>query len=222
MTQLPHLRPSNAHANAAALADYPSGVVVVVGAVAWGIYWPAYARYFESTDDAYVGGDVVAITIREPATVLALHADNTQTVRRGQLLVELDPATANVAMQSAQADLARTVRSVRSDFSKVDQLRAQIAAAQVQLTQAEDDYRRRKAASGDGSVSAEEVAHAHDAVTSAKATLAVSQSALAQALASVEGTSVATNPTTFLPLSRGCATQRSHCRICGSSHRSTA
>ena len=64
-------------------------------------------------NDAYVGGDIVAITSRENGTVLALHADNTQSVRRGQLLVEIDPITAKVAMDAAEADLARTVRNVR-------------------------------------------------------------------------------------------------------------
>ena len=63
------------------------GVVVVIGLVAYGLYWLLYARHFEGTDDAYVGGDIVSITSRDPATVVALHADNTQTVRRGQLLI---------------------------------------------------------------------------------------------------------------------------------------
>ena len=36
------------------------GVVVAVGAVIYGLYWLLYARYFESTDDAYVGGNIVA------------------------------------------------------------------------------------------------------------------------------------------------------------------
>ncbi|MBK8309140.1 MAG: efflux RND transporter periplasmic adaptor subunit [Gammaproteobacteria bacterium] len=46
-----------------------------------------------------MSGDVIAITSREPASVLAVHADNTQSVQRGQLLVELDPARAQVAMR---------------------------------------------------------------------------------------------------------------------------
>ncbi|MFO1248027.1 MAG: EmrA/EmrK family multidrug efflux transporter periplasmic adaptor subunit, partial [Alphaproteobacteria bacterium] len=52
------------------------GAVVLFAAVLYAIYWLVYARYFESTDDAYVGGNVVAITSKENATVLALHADN--------------------------------------------------------------------------------------------------------------------------------------------------
>ena len=178
------------------------GLVVVVGVVLWGIYWFAYARFFESTDDAYVAGDIVSITSREPATVLALHADNTQAVRRGQLLIELDPATAKVTMQSAQADLARTIRSVRSDFSKVHQFDSQIAAAKVQLAQAQGDYRRRKEGAADGSVSGEEVAHARDAVASAEAALKVAESSQAQAKAAVDNTSVANNPNVLAAIAR--------------------
>jgi membrane fusion protein (multidrug efflux system) len=176
------------------------GVVVLVGAIIYGLYWLLYARHFVGTDDAYVGGDVVAITSRENSTVLALHADNTQSVRRGQLLIELDPITAKVAMDAAVANLARTVRSVRTDFSKVNQARAQLNAAQVSLRQAGSDYRRR-AGAGDA-VSGEEVAHARDGVTSAQAAVGVAQSGLAQALSSVEGTDVARNPDVLTAIAR--------------------
>src|SRR6267154_2049609 len=94
------------------------GAVLLVAGLAYGVYWFAYSRYFESTDDAYVGGDVVAITSKENATVWALHADNTQTVKQGQLLIEMDPAIAKVNLDAAQANLARVVRNVRGEFSK--------------------------------------------------------------------------------------------------------
>src|SRR5450432_3119021 len=94
------------------------GAVILAAALIYGVYWLLYSRYFESTDDAYVGGDVVAITSKENATVLALHADNTQTVTRGQLLVEMDPAITTVNLQAAQANLARVIRNVKGQFSK--------------------------------------------------------------------------------------------------------
>ena len=175
-------------------------VVVAVGVLLYGLYWLFYARHFESTNDAYVGGDVVAITSRENGTILALNADNTQSVRRGQLLVELDPIRAKVAMDAAEADLARTVRAVRTDFSKVDQARAQLSAARVALAQAQSDYRRRGSAGN--AVSGEELAHARDGVTSAEASVGVAQSALAQAQDSVQGTAVAGNPDVLASIAR--------------------
>src|SRR2546423_10188702 len=109
------------------------GAVILVAALAYGVYWLVYARYLESTDDAYVGGNVVTITSKENATVLALHADNTQTVKQGQLLVEFDPAVATVNLQAAQANLARVVRSVKAQFSKSDSGEAQLNQARVAL-----------------------------------------------------------------------------------------
>jgi membrane fusion protein (multidrug efflux system) len=176
------------------------GVVVAVAVVGYGLYYFLYASHFEGTDDAYVGGDVIAITSREPGTILTLHADNTQGVRRGQLLVELDPIKAQVAMDAAEADLARTVRNVRTNFSKVDELHAQVTAARIALAQAQSDYGRRAGAGA--SVSREELAHARDAVTAAQANLRVVESGLAQAEASVQNTRVANNPDVLASIAR--------------------
>jgi membrane fusion protein (multidrug efflux system) len=175
-------------------------IVVVIGVVIYGLYWLLYARHFESTNDAYVGGDIVSITSRENATVLALHADNTQSVRRGQLLIEFEPITAKVGMDAAEANLARTVRSVRTDFSKVLQARAQLNAAHVALAQAQSDYRRR-ASAGDA-VSGEELNHARDSVAGGQASVAAAESALAQAESSVQGTAIASNPDVLAAIAR--------------------
>ncbi len=169
------------------------GVVVAVSALAWGLYWFFISRNYESTDDAYVAGNIVTITSREPGTVLALHADDTQTVRRSQLLVELDPTTAQVNLEAAKANLAAVVRRVRGTFAKAELFRAQLRQAQVGLAQAEANYRRRHATER-GAVSGEELAHAGDAVKAAEAGVAAARSGLAQTLAGIEGTTVAGNP----------------------------
>jgi membrane fusion protein (multidrug efflux system) len=174
--------------------------VVIVSGIGYGLYWFFYASRVENTDDAYVGGDVVYITSREPGTVLALHADDTQVVRRGQLLVELDPVNANVAMEAAEADLARTVRAVRANFSKVDQGHAQLTVARVALATAESDYSRR--ASAGNSVSAEDLNHARDTLSAARANVEVAQSDTAQAEAAVNNTRVASNPDVLAAIAR--------------------
>ena len=189
------------------------GAVVVVALVLYGLYWLLYARHFEGTDDAYVGGDVVSITSRDPATVVALYADNTQTVRRGQLLIQFDPVRPQAAFDAAKADLARAVRGTRTNFSKVDQYRAQVNAARVALDQAQEDYRRRQTA-GD-SVSREELNHARDAVTGAEANLKAAQSGLAQAQAAVQGTNVSNNPDVLAAIAqlRSAAITLSHMKL---------
>jgi membrane fusion protein, multidrug efflux system len=170
------------------------GAVILGAALIYGVYWLVYARYFESTDDAYVGGNVVTITSKENATVLALHADNTQTVKQGQLLVEFDPAVATVNLQAAQANLARVVRSVRAQFSKSDSGAAQLSQAKVALAQAQDDYARRQKAYDTQSVSGEELAHARDAVAAARAAVTAAAGSLQQTNATIEGADIAHNP----------------------------
>jgi membrane fusion protein, multidrug efflux system len=169
-------------------------IVVVVAAIIWGIYWLVYARYFEETNDAYVSGDVISITSREAGTVLSVHADNTQSVRRDQLLVEFDPIQAQIALQSAEADLARTVRTVRALFAKADEQRAQIAQAKIQVEQTQKDLERRSFASRDGAVSSEDLIHARNAFAQAQAAVTASQSTRAQTLVQIQGTDVANNP----------------------------
>ena len=170
------------------------GAIVLVAAMAYGLYWLLYSRYFEGTDDAYVAGNVVTITSKENATVLALHVDNTQTVKQGQLLIEMDPAIPTVNLQAAQANLARVVRTVKSQFSKSDSGAAQLNQAKVALAQAQGDYQRRLKAFGTQSVSGEELAHARDAVAAAQAAVTSAQGGLAQSNAPIEGTDIAHNP----------------------------
>lgn len=170
------------------------GVIVAIGILAYGAYWLAYSRYFESTDDAYVAGDIVEITSEQAGTVVSLHADNTQAVKRGQPLVELDPSSVAIAEQSAEADLARTVRQVRAQFAKADALAADIRQREVAVRQAEADLKRRASLARDGAISGEELAHARDTVASMEAALASTREQLNATRAAVEGTTVATNP----------------------------
>jgi membrane fusion protein (multidrug efflux system) len=190
------------------------GVVVAVGLIGYGLWWFLVARYYVSTDDAYVGGNVVTITSREPATVLALHADNTQTVRQGQLLIEMDPATANVNLQASQANLARVVRTVRGEFSKAESFQAQLSQAQVALSQAQEDYNRRKSAEA-GAVSREELSHAEQTVRGAQANMSAARGSLDQTLSSIAGADVAHNPDVLAAEAqlRNVAITLSHMRI---------
>ncbi len=108
------------------------GAVVAGLAILYALYYFLYAINFESTDDAYVAGDVVSITSREPGTILALHADNTQLVKRGQLLIELDPIKPQVAFQSAEADLGRAAVGLGHEPSVGrDELRVEYVAEGV-------------------------------------------------------------------------------------------
>src|ERR1700753_2105396 len=169
------------------------GAVIVIAGLAEGGWYLIEGRFTESTDDAYVAGNIVAVTSRENATVTALYADNTQGVRRGQLLIEMDPSAAEVNMRSAEANLARVARSVRGTFASADSYSAQLSSAEVALAQAKSDYQRRQGALS-GAVSGEELGHARDAVAAAEAAVNSARGGLAQAQSGISGVDIAHSP----------------------------
>ncbi|CAB3747028.1 hemolysin D [Burkholderia sp. MSh2] len=168
--------------------------VIVIAAIAYGLYYFLVARFHEGTDDAYVNGNVVQITPQVTGTVIAVKADDTQTVKAGDPLVVLDPADSQVALQQAEANLAQTVRQVRGLFVNDDQYRAQVALRQSDLSKAEDDLRRRMAVAQTGAVSQEEISHARDAVKAAQASLDAAQQQLASNRALTANTTIASHP----------------------------
>lgn len=169
-------------------------VITLIGLGGWGAWWALYGNHFETTDDAYVSGDMVQITSDVAGSVIDVDVDDTQSVDRDQLLVRLDPADARIAMQRAEAELARTVRSVRGLFAQGDQLRARIEEREAELARAVADVKRRTDLVAEGAVSAEELSHSEDAVTRLRASLAAAREQLAETTAQVDGTTLTTHP----------------------------
>jgi len=191
------------------------GVVVVIGAIVWAVFHFLLAAPEQETDDAYVAGDVVAITARDPGQVTAIHADNTQVVKAGQPLIDLDAATADVGVASAEAELARAVRATRSDFSKVNETGAAVVQAEAELARARNDLARRRGAAAEGAISGEELSHAADQVKVASATLQLARSQQAQSKNGVVGTTVSNNPAVLAAIAayRRAAITRSHMHV---------
>jgi len=104
------------------------GIAVAALGIAYSGYWGLLARYRQSTNDAYVNGNVVQITPQISGTVVSIGADDTQFVESGHALVRLDPADARVALDQSEAQLARTVREVRNLFATSAQLEASVAS----------------------------------------------------------------------------------------------
>src|ERR1700720_3853362 len=163
-------------------------------ALVYGTYWAQVLRYHQTTDDAYVGGNVVQITPQISGTVIGLGADDTQFVKAGQALVRLDQADARVALDQAEAQLARTVRDVRNLFSTSAQLEAAAQQRETDLTAAQSDLARRQRLGASGAVSGEELQHAIDAVKAAQAGLLAAQQQLAANRARVDGTTLEDHP----------------------------
>src|SRR6185312_11758471 len=167
---------------------------VALGLAAYGAYWYMHARHFQSTDDAYVNGDLVQITSEVPGTVTAVNVDDTQSVQRDQTLLELDPADAKIAVANAEANLARAVRQVRALFAQSAQLNAQITERETALKRWQDDYKRRADLTRDGAVSNEELAHVRDTIDETRASLGAAREQLNANTAQVDGTTIDNHP----------------------------
>ena len=168
------------------------GVALV--AIGYTLYWAQVLRYHQGTDDAYVGGNVVQITPQISGTVIGIGADDTQFVKAGQPLVRLDQADARVALDQAEAQLARTVRDVRNLFATTSQLDAAVQVRQSDLDAAQKDLVRRQQLGSSGAVSGEELQHARDAVKGAQAGLLAAQQQLAATRARVDNTTLEDHP----------------------------
>jgi membrane fusion protein (multidrug efflux system) len=168
--------------------------VVVVAAVAWALYYFLVGRWHESTDDAYVQGNVVSITPQAMGTVVSIGADEGMKVAAGQVLVQLDPNDAQVAYEQAVANLAGTVRQVRGLYSAVNAGQADLQARQVAVQKAQADVTRREGLVATGAVSAEELSHARDELAAAQAALSGSQEQLSRNRALVDATTVSDQP----------------------------
>jgi membrane fusion protein (multidrug efflux system) len=184
--------PTNNHPRNRALLIL--AVVAVVGALVWLTHRYLVGRYYQSTDDAYISSDLLQITSEVPGTVIAVNVDDTQSVERGQALAELDPADAQVAINGAEAQLARAVRNVRGLFAQRDQLQAQIAQRVADLKRVQDDLQRRQGLLSDGAVSGEELSHSRDAVAVARAGLDAAREQLNATEAQIQGTTIETHP----------------------------
>jgi membrane fusion protein (multidrug efflux system) len=164
------------------------GAVVVVAALSWGAYEWLVASHYESTDNAYVQGNVIQITPQIGGTVMAIMADDTDFVKAGQALVKLDPADATLALEQARAGLAQTVRQVRTLYANNASLTAQITLreadvvrAESEITRAVDDLNRRQSLVGNGAVSKEELQHAQTQLANSKSALAAAQAGVSVA-----------------------------------------
>lgn len=169
-------------------------VIFLIAAVISGVRWYIHGRSHESTDDAYVTGNLIRITPRVAGTVVAVLADDTDHVVQGQPLVKLDDTDARLALDKAEADLASTVRRISQSFENRDQQLANVAARQQAYDQAQADLARREKAVAVQAVSREEAEHAKSARNQAKAGLDLARAQLAAANAEVAGTSIATHP----------------------------
>jgi len=169
-------------------------LVLVLAGIGWTVWYFVDGRWYEDTDDAYVNGNVVQITPQIAATVLSITADDGDLVHKGDVLVRLDDSDSQIAILSARAELANTVRRVRGLYNNVSSAQADVAVRQTAVDRARADYNRRRDLAKSGAISAEELSHALDTLTSAESSLASAKQAYSTSKVLVDDTVVASHP----------------------------
>lgn len=177
-------------------------VTFLIIAILCGLYWWFIARFYESTDNAYVNGNIIPITAQVGGTIIAVKVDDTQYVSTGQLLVEIDPIDAFVAFQLAKANLAQTLRNTQQIFINNSGLQANLKNQAVSQARAQEDLLRRNQAIGVGAVSKEELVHAEESLKSADASFTQAKSALLSNLALTENTDLQRHPSVLAAAAR--------------------
>ena len=197
-------------------------LVVVVGVVLWAIWFFLTQAGRVSTENAYVGADTAQVTPLIAAPVAEVRVANTQSVKKGDILVVLDPADARIDLAQAESALAQAEQRynqsranvgaaegrVEARSSEIAQARARLQDAQATFERARVELRRREALISSGAVSGDELTQARNAYQSAQAARQLAQAGISSAQATataatgelrasaalVQGTTIATAP----------------------------
>lgn len=153
-----------------ALRFWP-GIVVLCGIV-YGAYWYFYASNFVSTDNAYTATEVAQVTSAVSGIIREVNVVDTQSVKKGDILVIIDDTDAKLALNQAEADCAKA--------------RAELASAQSDYKRAAVDLKRRNALIAIGAVSGDELTKTENAHTSSVAAIESAKAAIAQATARID------------------------------------
>ncbi|HTI86661.1 MAG TPA: HlyD family secretion protein [Alphaproteobacteria bacterium] len=139
-----------------------AGAALMIGiAAAWAaVDWWAVGRFIESTDDAYVGGDITVIAPKVPGFIAEVAVSDNQSVRAGDLLVKLDDrdyraalAKADAAVAGQRAALAHLGATRRLDEARIAEAQANVTAADAEIARARDDQSRYRSLSASANAS---------------------------------------------------------------------
>lgn len=162
------------------------GLIALVGVGlilhAWRL--PPFDGGPQTTDNAYVRGQVTVISPQVSGYAASVEVQDFQTVRQGQLLATIDDRIyrqrleqAKAALHSAEAALANSAQSQASAQGSVAQTRASIAGAESAVTKARADARRARTLFAGGWVAQAQVDVAQNALRAAEAQLAAARAA---------------------------------------------
>ena len=122
-----------------------AALIVVVGAGVTASWWFTEGRYIQSTDNAYVQGDIAVLSPRIEGDVAAIKVTDNQRVAAGDPLIVLDPTDWRSRLAQATAAAAEATAAVQTALRQVTQQRAMIDAAEAAIVQAQAEQVRTSA-----------------------------------------------------------------------------
>ncbi len=125
-----------------------AGIVILLlmtAGIATALAWWATGKAHISTDNAFIEARTHAVSAKVGGTVLNLLVNDNQPVKRGDLLVELDPKDYQVQLRNAQAELEMARNQTSGDYAGVDAAKASAELARARLDQVELDLQRGRA-----------------------------------------------------------------------------
>jgi membrane fusion protein (multidrug efflux system) len=184
-----------------------SAVVLAAGA-GLAAYQVMVAGKHAVTDNAYVDADTAQVTALTSGPVADVRVEDTQPVKKGQVLVVLDDTDRRLELSQAEAAYAQVVRQIRGVEANDSALNGQIAArqadlvrARAELARAKTEYDRREPLAESGAVSGEELTSVKTALQAAEAVQAQAEANLRASLGArdankvlIDGTTLDQNP----------------------------
>jgi membrane fusion protein (multidrug efflux system) len=168
--------------------------LLAFAAVAGGVQWYLEMAHYVSTDDAYVNASLADITPQIDGTISEVRVNDTDHVKRGDLLLKLDSADAELVLMQAQANYDQAVRRVKQYLANAEAAAANISGKRSTLQRTQLDLKRRADLSRTGAVSAEEVSTARNAMDAAQSDLSIAEKNLSAQRALVEDAAIDQNP----------------------------
>jgi membrane fusion protein (multidrug efflux system) len=129
---MPETRDLRRHAKK--LAPAALALIVAAGAAAYGQHWWNIGRFIETTDDAYAGGNVTAVSPHVAGFVAQILVDDNQHVVAGQLLIRLDDRDFRAALDHANAVAAERQAALAGLEAKLVLQQAMVRKAEADLS----------------------------------------------------------------------------------------
>lgn len=126
--------------------------LVLLVAISITLYWWIYLNHYESTDNAYVVAPQIQISSQVEGTIATVQVVETQHVKAGDVLFNIDPTEAEIASHIADAELLNAYHASRSSILQTKQKK-------VDLSRISEDIKRRRLLKGLAEVSTEELNH---------------------------------------------------------------